>query len=48
MDTIGAAIVALMGYAYLKKGRYSFIAEGVRAFIHKNPRLLRREVRRRE
>src|SRR5688572_15329955 len=46
VDTIGAAIVALMGYAYLKKGHYSFIAEGVRAFIHKNPRLLRREVER--
>jgi hypothetical protein len=42
VDTIGAVIVALMGYAYLKKGRYSFVADGVRAFIRKNPRLLSR------
>lgn len=48
VDAIGAVIVALMGYAYLKKGRYSFIADGVRAFVRKNPRLLRRGVQRRE
>ena len=41
VDTIGAIVVALMGYAYLKTGRYSFIADGVRSFVRKNPRLLR-------
>jgi hypothetical protein len=40
VDTIGAIVVAMMGYAYLKTGRYSFIADAVRAFLRKNPRLL--------
>jgi hypothetical protein len=42
VDTIGALVVALMGYAYLKTGRYSFIGDAVRAFLRKNPRLLGR------
>ncbi len=42
VDAAGAVVVALMGYAYLKTGRYSFIADGVRAFVRKNPRLLGR------
>lgn len=42
VDMVGAIVVALMGYAYLKTGRYSFIADGVRAFLRKNPRLLGR------
>jgi len=40
VDTAGAVVVAVMGYAYLKTGRYSFIADGVRKFVRKNPRLL--------
>jgi hypothetical protein len=39
VDTIGAVIVAAMGLAYAKSGRYSFLADGVRGFIQKNPRL---------
>ena len=42
VDAAGAVIVALMGYAYLKTGRYSFIADGVRKFVRRNPRLLGR------
>jgi hypothetical protein len=42
VDTIGAVIVALMGLAYFKAGRYSFLADGVRGFIAMNPRLFRR------
>jgi hypothetical protein len=42
VDTLGAVVVALMGYAYLKTGRYSLIADGVRGFLRKNPRLLGR------
>lgn len=42
VDTIGAVIVALMGYAYSRSGRYSFIADGVRKFIVANPRLFRK------
>ncbi len=45
VDAAGAVVVALMGYAYLKTGRYSFIADGVRAFVRKNPRLLGRVTR---
>ncbi|MDZ4286622.1 MAG: hypothetical protein U0984_01610 [Prosthecobacter sp.] len=41
VDTIGAVIVALMGRAYFKRGRYSFLADGVRSFLEKNPRLFR-------
>jgi hypothetical protein len=43
VDTIGAVVVALMAYAYLKTGRYSFIADGVRGFLRKNPRLIGKE-----
>jgi hypothetical protein len=39
VDTIGAVVVAVMAYVYLKTGRYSFIADGVRGFLRKNPRL---------
>ena len=42
VDTIGAIIVSLMGWAYIKTGRYSFVADGVRKFIRKNPRLFRK------
>jgi hypothetical protein len=42
VDTLGAIIVALMGLAYFRKGRYSFLADGIRAFIQQNPRLFRR------
>jgi hypothetical protein len=40
VDAIGAAVVALMGYAYLKTGRYSFLGDAVRGFLRRNPRLL--------
>ncbi len=42
VSTVGAIVVALMGWAYFKTGRYSFIADGVRAFIRKNPGLFRK------
>jgi len=38
VDTIGAVIVALMGWSYARTGRYSFIADGVGAFIRNNAR----------
>lgn len=41
VDTIGAVAVALMGYAYSRSGRYSFVVDAVRKFIEKNPRLFR-------
>jgi hypothetical protein len=42
VDTIGAVIVAAMGLAYARSGRYSFLADGVRGFIQKNPQLFRK------
>jgi hypothetical protein len=42
VDTLGAVVIAAMGWAYLKKGRYSFIADAVRGFVERNPRLFRR------
>lgn len=39
VDTIGAIIVAGMGWIYHKSGRYSFIADGIGAFVSRNPRL---------
>ena len=43
VDAAGAVIVALMGYAYLKTGRYSFIGDAVRKFVRKNPGLVSKE-----
>jgi hypothetical protein len=48
VDTIGAVIVAAMGYAYAKSGRYSFVVDGVRGFIQKNRRLFRSNEKREE
>jgi hypothetical protein len=45
VDTLGAITVALMGLAYFKTGRYSFVVDGVRTFIDKNPRLFPRRRR---
>jgi hypothetical protein len=42
VDTAGAIVVALMGLAYAKSGRYSFVVDGVRSFIQKNPSLFRK------
>lgn len=42
VDTIGAVIVALMAYAYYRTGRYSFVIDGVRGFLRKNPGLFRK------
>jgi len=42
VDTLGALIVSAMGWAYYRTGRYSFIADGVRSFVGRNPRLFGR------
>jgi len=41
VDTIGAVIVALMGLAYARSGKYSFLVDAVRRFTSRNPRLFR-------
>jgi hypothetical protein len=43
VDTLGAVLVAAMGLAYARSGRYSFLADGVRGFIQKNPQLFRKK-----
>jgi hypothetical protein len=45
VDFIGAVIVGVMGWAYSKTGRYSFVADGVTKFLRLNPRLFRRKPR---
>ena len=39
VDSLGAMVVAAMGWAYMKAGHYSFIAHSVRGFVRRNPRL---------
>ena len=41
VDTIGAVIVALMGLAYIKSGKYSFVVDAVRRFTRRNQRLFK-------
>lgn len=46
VSTISAAVVGVMGRAHLRTGRYSFVAEAVRAFVRRNPHLFRKSRRR--
>ena len=43
VDMAGAVIVAMMGLAYARSGRYSFVVDAVRRFTRRNPRLFRDE-----
>lgn len=43
VNTIGAITVGLMGYAYARGSRFSFLINAVRAFMHRNPRLFGRK-----
>jgi len=43
VDTLGAVVVAVMGWMYLRAGRFSFLADGVRKFLERNPKLFRRQ-----
>lgn len=43
VDTLGAIVVGLMGYAYSRSGRFSFLIDAVRRFMHKNPRWFSRQ-----
>ena len=47
VDTLGAMIVGLMGLAYFKSGRYSFVVDVVKNFAQRNPHLFRKFGRRR-
>jgi hypothetical protein len=42
VNTIGAAVVALLGYLYSRSGRESFIVDGVWKFVKRNPHLFAR------
>jgi len=39
VDTLGAVVAAVMGWLYLRAGRFSFLADGVRKFLARNPKL---------
>jgi hypothetical protein len=40
VNTLGAATVAALGYFFCRTGRRSFIADGVRSFLQRNPHLV--------
>ena len=42
VDTIGAIVVAVMGWFYLRSGRFSFLADGVKKFLARNPKLFQK------
>lgn len=46
VDTIGALVVSIMGYLYLKHGRRSFLNDWIERFLRKNPHFLTKEERR--
>jgi hypothetical protein len=39
VDMLGAIVVAVMGWFYLRSGRFSFLADGVKKFLARNPKL---------
>lgn len=41
VDTIGALTISLSGWWYMRHGKRSFIENGIRRFIEKNPRFFR-------
>ena len=44
VDSLGAVVIAVMGYGYLKTaGKKSFLEQWILAFIEANPKLFRRE-----
>lgn len=42
VDTAGALVIAILGYAYMKAGTQSFIEKWIDKFVDANPRLFRR------
>jgi hypothetical protein len=48
VDTLGAILVGLMGWAYSKSGRYSFLVEAIRRFMQRNPRFFRQSTEQRD
>jgi hypothetical protein len=43
VNTIGAAVIAVLGYLYCRSGRQSFIVDGVTKFVSRNPQLFSRK-----
>lgn len=44
---VGAIVVGVVGFVYLRRGRSSYLIDSVRRFLHRNPRLIGRRGRRR-
>lgn len=42
VDSIGALVVSVAGYFYMKSGATSIVERSIRAFVDRNPRLFRR------
>jgi len=43
VNLIGAVVVAVMGYAYFRSGKFSFVVDALKNFMSKNPRLFRKK-----
>ena len=42
VDAVGAAVIALLGWAYLRAaGNDSFLEKWIEAFVHANPRIFK-------
>jgi hypothetical protein len=39
VDAVGAMVVSIAGYLYMRRGKYSIIDRGIQRFILRNPRL---------
>jgi len=44
VDAVGALLVSIAGYLYMKRGNASIIDRGIQRFIRRNPRLFPRDV----
>ena len=42
VDTLGATVIAAMGFGYLRTGKDSFLERWIARFVETNPRLFRR------
>ncbi|NIR44455.1 MAG: hypothetical protein GWM93_09825 [Gemmatimonadetes bacterium] len=41
VDTLGASIISLLGYVYMRRGTGSFLERWIGKFVAGNPRLFR-------
>jgi uncharacterized membrane protein YjdF len=45
VDAVGALVISLLGYSYMRRGMESLVERWIRTFIHRNPHLFTRHRR---